>query len=311
MVDSGGIVMVFQVQDLLSDYKDRQEEVKAEKLHFTGVGDKDVYNISAPFEDEGQQVIAGRVESRDSEYSTVIFFIENNGVWEPREATQTYQLQDPFVTNINGQLIFGGVEVFPDPDNEQSLLWKTVFYRGENIRSLKQFFTGPIGMKDIRLVQLQDQTIGVFTRPQGEKGGRGKIGYTMVSSLDELTVEVIDQAPLIQDHFTDEEWGGVNEAYLNENGKIIALGHIASFDDEENRHYYPITFEYNPQRNEMIHMKIIAERSNFPEGDAKRPDLTDVLFSGGLKFLEDGKAELYVGVSDAEAHKAIIPNPFK
>ena len=115
-------------------------------------------------------------------------------------------LQDPFVTKISGQLIFGGVEVFPDPKNEKNLLWRTVFYKGDNIRSLKKFVSGPIGMKDIRLLELSDQSIGVFTRPQGEKGGRGKIGYTTIHSLDELTAEVIDDAPLI------------NRIFLTKNG---------------------------------------------------------------------------------------------
>lgn len=303
--------MVYQVEDLLKGYKKRQATVQAEKLYFSGVGDKDVYNITAPFEDEGQQVIAGRVEARDTEYSEVVFFVQKDNVWEPRTDTQTYALQDPFVTKISGELVFGGVEVFPDPENEKSLLWQTVFYKGENIRSLEKFFNGPVGMKDIRLIELPNQSIGVFTRPQGEKGGRGKIGYTTIRSLNGLTVEVIEDAPLVQAHFLEEEWGGVNEVYVNQQGQIMVLGHIASFDSAGDRHYYPITCEYKSASNEFIDMKIIAMRDDFPGGEAKRPDLQDVLFSGGLIFLENGNAELYVGVSDAEAHKAVIQNPFQ
>ena len=142
---------------------------------------------------------------------------------------------------------------------------KTVFYKGDNIRSLKKFVSGPIGMKDIRLLELSDQSIGLFTRPQGEKGGRGKIGYTTIHSLDELTAEVIDDAPLIQPHFLDEEWGGVNEAFINEQGQIMVLGHIASFDSMGDRHYYPITCEYKQSSNKLIDMKIIATRSDFPK----------------------------------------------
>ena len=66
--------MVYEVEDLLMGYKKRNETIQTEKLSFSGVGDKDVYNITAPFEDEGQQVIAGRVEGRDTEYSKVVFF---------------------------------------------------------------------------------------------------------------------------------------------------------------------------------------------------------------------------------------------
>ncbi|MFG6147811.1 DUF1861 family protein [Halobacillus sp. B23F22_1] len=302
--------MTYTVHRLLDAY-DRQEGAKqAEKLEFTGVGERDVYNITAPFTDEGEAVIAGRVEGRDTEYSDVYFFVKRNGKWEPRPDAPTFELQDPFVARIHGQIVFGGVKVTPDPEDASRLTWKTVFYKGESVRKLKFFAAGPEGMKDIRLLELQDETIGVFTRPQGEKGGRGKIGFTRINSLFDLTPEKIERAPLIESHFIEEEWGGANELYLLANGEIGVLGHIAQFDKEGNRHYYPIACTYDRHTNRFTKMKIIATRRDFPKGEAKRPDLTDVLFSGGLVFLDNGEAELYVGVSDAEAHKATVPNPF-
>ncbi|WP_408008256.1 DUF1861 family protein [Pseudalkalibacillus sp. A8] len=302
--------MAFTVQSLLEDYQSSKPEIKAEKLTFTGVSEKDVYNITAPFEDEGKLVIAGRVEGRDTEHSDVVFFVEGDGVWKPRKNTKTYELQDPFVTRIDGELVFGGVEIFPHPTQEGALSWRTVFYRGDKINELERFAVGPGGMKDIRLIGLADNKIGVFTRPQGEKGGRGKIGYTEIDSLDELTPEVIDQAPLITSHFTEEEWGGANEVHLLGTGDIGVLGHIAKFDEEGNRHYYPMVFVYQPETNKISAMDLIATREDFPEGPSKRVDLEDVLFSGGLVRLKNGQAELYVGVSDAEAHKAVLPDPF-
>lgn len=302
--------MVYKVEELLSAYQNKKQEVIPAKITFADVDGRDVYNITAPFEDKGELVIAGRVEGRDTEFSDVIFFVEENNVWKPRPNTKTYALQDPFVSIINGELVFGGVEVFPLPDKEGYLGWRTVFYRGTEINNLERFAVGPDGMKDIRLLQLPEGKVGIFTRPQGEKGGRGKIGYTEIEHLDMLTIEAIDNAPLIEEHFLAEEWGGVNEAHLLSNGTIGALGHIACFDKEENRHYYPIVFTYDPVTNRITAMEIIATRSDFLEGPAKRPDLYDVLFSGGLKRTDNGKAELYVGVSDAEAHMAIIPDPF-
>ena len=58
-------------------------------------------------------------------------------------------------------------------------------------------------------------------------------------------------------------------------------------------------------------MKIIAMRCNFQDGPSKRPDLEDVIFSGGLVRLEGGKARLYCGVSDAEGHMITIDDPFQ
>ena len=301
---------MYTVKSLVDSYRKNKKVDEAKKLTFTGVGDRDVYNITAPFKNNGEMVIAGRVEARDTEHSEVVFFTEKEEVWTPIEGSKTYDLQDPFVTHINGELLFGGVETFPHPENEGALSWRTAFYKGADLNRLQRFTIGPDGMKDIRLIQLDDGRIGVFTRPQGDKGGRGKIGYTIINHLDELQAEIIDNAPLIQDHFGQDEWGGANEIHLLANGDIGVLGHIACFDQEGNRHYYPMTFLYEPETNEIKNMEIIATRDDFPDGPAKRPDLQDVLFSGGLLRLENGQAELYVGVSDAEAHKAILPDPF-
>ncbi|UOQ45003.1 DUF1861 family protein [Halobacillus salinarum] len=301
---------MYRVESLLTEYRANRLVKEAEKLIFAGVGKRDVYNITAPFEDNGKRIIAGRVEARDSENSEVVFFSEQNGEWRPEPGLPTYSLQDPFVSKIHDELVFGGVEIFPHPTNEGALSWRTVFYKGDGLSGLTRFASGPDGMKDIRLVELEDKSIGVFTRPQGEKGGRGKMGYTSISQLEELQAETIAEAPLIESHFADEEWGGANEVRLLKNNEIGVLGHMAAFDEAGNRHYYPIVFQYDPVHNQISHMKIIACRDDFPEGEAKRPDLTDVLFSGGIERLNNQEAALYVGASDAEAYRAVIFDPF-
>lgn len=57
-------------------------------------------------------------------------------------------------------------------------------------------------------------------------------------------------------------------------------------------------------------MKMIARRSDFESGESKRPDLADVIFSGGLVRRKDGTAQLYCGVGDAQAHMRLIKDPF-
>jgi hypothetical protein len=282
----------------------------AQKLSFEGTGGKDVYNITAPFLDGGEKVIAGRVEERHSEQAQTVFFVERDGRWVPRENAPVFALQDPFYTFISGELVFGGVEIFPHPTEIGKLGWRTILYRGESVARLQPFFTGPDQMKDLRVVQLQDGTIGVFTRPQGEKGGRGKIGFTRINSLDDLSLEVIDQAPILDGQFLDHEWGGANEIHLLKGGLLGVLGHIARFDEEGNRHYYPMIFVLDPATGEYSDLRIISERSNFQDGPAKRKDLRNVVFSGGLIRHPDGTADLYAGISDAEAHKITIRDPF-
>jgi len=104
--------------------------------------------------------------------------------------------------------------------------------------------------------------------------------------------------------------GGANELHILKNGLIGVLGHIACFDNSGNRHYYPMTFAFNMKTKEASPIKIIATRKNLPAGDYKRKDIIDVIFSGNIVRKENAKAELYCGVSDAEAHKILIDDPF-
>ncbi|KIL43141.1 MTP-1 family protein [Jeotgalibacillus campisalis] len=295
---------------LLEEFRKKEQPTHPKKLLFSGVENRDLYNIAAPFEDAGESVIAGRVEARDSEESEVYFFVERDGEWVPRKNASVLKLQDPFWTRIAGELVLGGVETFPHPTLENALGWRTVFYKGTSVDELKAFASGPDGMKDLRLVELKEGAIGVLTRPQGDKGGRGKIGFTVISSLDELTHKVIEEAPLLEGQFAEGEWGGANEVHVLSNGLLGVLGHIASFDEEGNRHYYPMIFCLDPQTNQTTEIELIAARSNFLEGAAKRPDLVDVVFSGGLVRLTNGSAQLFVGTSDAEAQQILIPDPF-
>jgi len=283
---------------------------RSERLIFAGVDGLDVYNISAPFPSAERTVIVGRVERRDSEHSTAIFFEEVDGIWHPIDGAPRFALQDPFVTFVAGELVFGGVEVrFGEGLPE----WWTVFYRGADIFALEPFFNGPMGMKDIRLCELADGRIAVFTRPRGSKGGRGTIGYTEVPSLDALSVEAIDAAPMLSDMFHPLDWGGVNETHLLANGEIGLIAHAAYFEDDtmySARHYYAIAFTFDPAERRWHDLKVIAGREQFGPGATKRPDLADVVFSSGIER-QGAVTRLYAGTSDAEAHWVEIAYPFE
>jgi hypothetical protein len=282
-----------------------------QRIRFEGVGGRDVYNITAPFIDRGELIIAGRVEDRNTEFSQIVFFRQSGDIWMPHPDYSPYMLQDPFFTWIKGELVFGGVRVIADPLYPENIVaWVTEYYRGKDIASLSPFLRGPYHMKDLRLIELAGGEIGVITRPQGFKGGRGKIGFFKVGDYEEITVRKITEAPLFSDQFIDEEWGGANEPHLLANGLVGVLGHIASFDEVGARHYHAMTFAFHPNTMEKTPMKLIARRSDFPAGPAKSFLLNDVIFSGGLLRKEGGLAELYVGASDAEAYKIEIPDPF-
>src|SRR6476646_11995545 len=118
-------------EQLLKAFYASPRSTKVKKLVFSGVGNRDVYNITAPFNYGGEEVLLGRVEERSSEFSQVFFFTCEHEVWSPRIHTHTYNLQDPCVTMINGELIVGGVEVITAPDQPEVIVsWVTQFYRG-------------------------------------------------------------------------------------------------------------------------------------------------------------------------------------
>lgn len=295
-------------RELLSDYKSAIQ--KGQKLTFTGLAGKDIYNITAPFEDNGKELIAGRVEERTSEQARVYFFEKVSALeWRVLIDYPQFELQDPFVTKIGDELIFGGVEIYPLPENPKALGWRTILYRGKDVRSLERFFEGPMGMKDLRLAELFDGRIMILTRPQGEVGGRGQIGLTYIDNLSNLTHDLIENAPLLE-QFIHDEWGGANVIYPLSHDKVGVLGHVAAFDKEGNRHYYSMMFTINPQDKTYSPMKLLATRADFEEGEAKRTDLEDVIFSGGLIFEEGNQCYLYVGVSDSHAQVMQVENPF-
>lgn len=296
-------------RSLLEAYHERNQPVHhVEKLKFTGVGHRDVYNITAPFSDEGKRVIAGRVESRDSEKSIVAFFEKSGEEWRLMQDMPTFPLQDPFVTRIDGLLVFGGVAV--SNQAEGRTVWKTILYKGQTVKSLVPFFEGPTGMKDLRLAQMPNGIILVLTRPQGVKGGRGKIGFFLLPALNELTIEKIESAPMLEGHFAEGEWGGANDIHPLKNGDAGVLGHVAYFDEKGDRHYYSMIFTLDPLTGNHTPVEIIATRADFIDGPTKRPDLKDIVFSGG-GIRGNSQFILYAGTSDTEAQKIVLNDPFE
>jgi len=301
--------------ELLRRFEEKEALRSGEKLRFSGVGENDVYNISAPFRIGNAIVIAGRVEAREAwADSHTVFFEEDGGMWVPTNGAPTMRLEDGFATRVGDETIFGGVEIYPNPvaSNSSGVGYRTVFYRGRDFPSLafQKFAVGPNMMKDIRLALLANGRIGVFTRPQGEFSGRGKIGYVELQRLEDLNAQNILSARIIENQFALEEWGGVNELHPSPDGRIGVIGHIAYQDAQGGKHYYAMSFVYDPETHRASPIEIIATRKNFPAGGEKIPELADVVFPGGLVRHGDGTATLYAGLSDVEAGSITLPDPF-
>lgn len=304
--------------ELLEEYRGRTEKAisKGELLSFSvEKDDKEmtVYNITKPIIKNGKRYLLGRVEPIDCEYSSVMFFVEENGEWKILDHP-VFDLQDPFyVENVQGWQVLGGVQVFCEDNN---LNYRTVFYKYRNCATelvkngklSEPFASGPMRMKDIRLVELKDGKIGLFTRPQGSEAGLGKIAYITINSLDELEQKILD-AKIIENQFSEQEWGGANELHLLDNGNIGIVGHIAHFE-EGVRHYYSMYFVFDPINEQATPIEIISTADEFPCVTPKRSELGKILFSGGLERLQDGKAVLYAGIGDTQAGFVHITDPF-
>lgn len=296
------------------DESPKTEIIISEKLRFNGISGKDVYNISKKFTINNQEYLFGRVEPRNSsELSKVLFFKRNGEIWTPEENFKPLEnSEDPFISKINDKLILGCVEVIKmtkshefDPKN--TLNYRTVLYEISDLKKPKKIFEGPWKMKDIRFIELPDKRIAIFSRPQGNKAGRGKIGFTIINSLEELKYSDLEEVSFLP-YFNDEEWGGANEVHLLNNGNLFVLGHIAKRNFDNSLSYYPMYFTINPETKEHSEIKILFQRKDLQEGQSKNEKLKDVIFPGGLNINDDRTIDIYIGAGDAEAYKIKIKN---
>ncbi len=286
--------------------------MKSQSLKILNTNSKTAYNPTIPFKDKGVSYIGVRVESFDSELDSRTHFAYKltDNSWRIDDSSPSFPFQDPTTIKLKDELCIAGIRV---QDKGNSLTWNQEFYKGDSIRNLEYFASGPIGMKDIRLVELEDR-IGVFTRPQGRVGGLGRIGYFEIGVIEELTrLTETDwySAPLIDHLFEETTWGGVNQAIVLSDGEIGVIGHKAHqqiFEDASPiKHYRAISFRFNPKNNKISSFKTIATRADFPSSPSKRtPELSDIIFPAGI----DEKYNLYCGLSDYCIGVKKIMNPF-
>lgn len=284
-----------------------------------------VYNPS-PMIIDGELYLLGRVENKFSEKGSfvMLFSEDENSDWNVVEGAPVIKnLQDPFYCGIvEGVHIIGGVRTW-EVHGEINSRYRTVLYgfkqsyseladrpKDELGETILPDAIGPEGMKGIRLLQRKNGKIGVFTRPQGDYGGRGKIGYFEINHLNELE-------PRLQKHITDknheelipgifllrtkgeDEWGGVNEVYNLTDGRIGVLAHIADIDPFSNKKSYaPIYFAFDPENMRMSDLKILGTAEQFPEIEAKLDQLESVFYGCGIVWDKYPEPTLIGGVGD-------------
>ncbi len=318
-------------------------------MSFAGLKeDETVYN-PCPFVMNNELCLLGRVEAFASEIAHVHQFTkrpasaESSGEasWHSKELSFLH-VQDPFLACIHNQKIVGGValdfnEPFPGVYTIEN--YRTSLY---DFDTKEKIADGPEGMKDIRLVDLND-CIGVFTRPRREEEGvvHSSIQFSTVQSLNDITPDLIDSISIdplkkLSGFFNHNEWGGVNAVYQLEDGWLGVLGHLAYYSehgtpespdrahtDEHMRKYAAIAFEFHPDTKQVTHPVIILARNHLAtEAKAKREDLHNVIFPGGFVFLRLDEASaksatssidevlFFYGLGDAHVGVSALPYPF-
>ncbi|MFC6177679.1 DUF1861 family protein [Companilactobacillus huachuanensis] len=286
-----------EIKELLSNHRNNNSG-KSMKIEFKGVDGFDVYNTSICFELNHETMIAGRVEKRNSEKSETRIFkkVDENKFELLPEFSLS--LQDPFITVINkDEIVLGGVQV--DWTVPEKPVWRTEFYRLYDDLHAELLFRGPLKMKDIRLLELNNNRILMLTRPQGGEASFGKIGILIRSKISEFEEEEIENAPLLKNNFEEGTWGGANQITQVSDNVVKVIGHIAEKINNK-LHYYSISFFVDLMAQKIFNEHIIAERKDFLAGPTKRDDLADVVFTSGINEDSTGKQWLLCGTSDCE-----------
>lgn len=288
-------------------------------LQFEGVEGYDVYNCSIPFTWQGKRYLFGRIERRAEWMRSWVRLFTETGPdqWKVVPDSMIYQLEDPYIAIIEDQLILGGTHVRVRASELDT--YYGYFYRGVDINNLYYFTTGPDYMKDIRLVELADGRIGVFSRPRSnairkQHGSEAMIGFTVIDDLSCLTSEVIENAPYIYGLFDMDEWGGCNQAYLLSSGLVGVTGHLSYSQTVKGQTistYLNTAFVLDPITREVENFHIIGSRNSYPAGPAKKPSLSDCAFTSGIVMRPDGRADLYSGIGDCQEGRTVIDDPFK
>lgn len=229
--------------------------------------------------------------------------------------------EDPFLSVIDGQLFLGAVAVrFKEEknDNGHRIMerYATSIYRlGEQGDAvIEKVAEGPADMKDVRLFQLQDGRIGLLTRPKGGDFGNGYVGFATIDKIEDLTAEVVLNAPAIfrpKDvvgaipalrAYWPDVWVGGNDAVVNGNGSVTVYGHFGTKGP-----YGAIRFSFDPPLRDSNRPKNVrnVQLLVHPEellGFPKEPVREITAFTGGclrvggFDIVPFGWGDSYVGL---------------
>ncbi|CCW63538.1 unnamed protein product [Phytomonas sp. EM1] len=292
-------------------FEEKKHIYESVLLTFKGVDGWDVYNCSVPFFWKGKKHMYGRVEKRSEWASSHVRLFVETGKDEFTVLPEgmTWLLEDPFIQKINDMPIFGGTRIRKSVGRVVSCYCD--FYKGDPEIGY-YFTTGPDNMKDVRLVQMQDGRIGIFTRSNTDI--YPWIGFTIIDRIEGFTPKAIESAEPF-DVMHPGVMGGVSQAFQLSSGKIgcIARCHYDSKDNNDKALSVCVNYSFvlDPETREVDLERIIATRACFPPCPTKSEHLVEYVFSSGIVMRDDGKCDLYSGICDTSQGRVTIDYPFE
>jgi Protein of unknown function (DUF1861) len=262
-----------------------------------------------------KKIIMLRHESLFSEIDSEVVVCDSISKQLVENAPIFKRSQDPYYLgkfrDSDGEFwqVIGMVRITVD-SNGKITNWHDALYRykdsvmelGKGEKVVEPWMVSIDKWKDLRFQQLGGEII-VTPRPQGgEFGGLGRVGLFRTLNLDTLQKDLEkfaqEQNPdtIIKGLFAEGHWGAVSQLLGRVGGKnlIRAIGHDATVEPDNLRHYISTYFHLNPDTLEVTSEVItVSTADNYPHVDPK-PD-------HGL-----GKINFPAGVTGYRPHTRLI-----
>ncbi|HET8670982.1 MAG TPA: DUF1861 family protein [Candidatus Saccharimonadales bacterium] len=291
-----------------------------------------IYNPSVLI---GNLLLARLEEFEDEVSSEARVFSLEGSVLRLVDGTPRFRgIQDPYylgtfrdpVDESRPYHVIGGVAITIDGVTGLITNWQDVNYRyKKSIDEVVQngwpvpFLRSAPCSKDLRYTQLDD-CIAACPRPQGEFGGIGRVGFFRTRDISTLQGDLLryfanaDESTLVPDIFEEDEWGGINQMIPQPDGTIFVVGHkarrIATLGGVMLR-YRAFSSVLDPESGKLLYPIEEFDITPHQFGDVtpKRPELDDVVFTGGVSPLNATTALFIGGIKDAAVAMKVIPNP--
>lgn len=290
------------------------------QVKYLGIGKHlTVYNATPPLwlkvNGEIRHVSVGRVEHPDDRAHSRIMFFEQRSANECHliPDAPVFYGEDPAVTTIGDEVVLSTVNV--SAIRKSGYLLQTEIRRADDIMHLCNVWLRIPG-KDNRFTPIDGTRVAVMTRPQGGEAGPGTMAYLELNNLDELSVNRLREARIVEFPKANDTWVGPNELHdLPKKNQIGILAHGA-FNHAGTMpaiNTYFIFFALMERQDlKIVDVEPLALREDFPASESKSPELTNVAFGTGLVIPSEPTleyTELYAGIGDFAQAYARITNP--